>query len=110
MSKDFERLYQSVLEGERELKDSMNQATQKIQAVKFCDTFASDFERAQDIEQVRNQAPLDMIAELEKINARLDKQQSDSSKDALASRRREWLTIAIALLTLLATVLIGILK
>lgn len=113
MPKDLETESKRALDAMQEWNKSMERTSQKLKDAKFHNTstsFMPDFEKFQAMKRAQNQAPMDMVAELKAINERLDKQQNESSKETQASKRREWLTIIIGILTLAATVLIGILK
>jgi len=81
----------------------MEHALKDIQAVEFHDTFVSDLEKLQAIEQAQNQAPLDIVAEFKKLNEHL----AESDRE---SARRDRKNFIIAALTLMATVVIGVIS
>lgn len=60
-------------------------------------------------QQAADYAAVELATELKELKAQLEIQQAENAKAAQRSTRREWLTITIALLTLAATVLFGIL-
>ncbi len=56
-------------------------------------------------EQAADAAAVETAAALAELRAKLEKQQAETAKAARESRRREWLTIAIAAATLIVTII-----
>ena len=56
-------------------------------------------------EQAADAAAVETAAALAEIKARLEKQEAESAKAARASKIREWIVIAIAAATLIATII-----
>lgn len=112
MPQDFEKSAKMVLDAEQQWKENAERASQEMKAVKFHDTSASvmaDFEKLEAMNFAQNQAPLDMVAELKAINERLDLAEKGNRKQTTENRIWQAVCITIGLLTLIATVLFGML-
>lgn len=111
MSQDFEKSAKMVLDAEQQWKESAERASQEIKAFKFHDTSASlmaDLEKLEAINFAKNQAPLDMVAELKAINERLDADHRERIEAERDGKKRDRKTFFVAVLTLIATVAIGV--
>lgn len=105
MSQDLEQL---VRDAEKQYREESERLSEDLSHYEIHDTSKFDFEKFQAIERAQNQAPLDIVNELKIINERLDADRSERIESEKAGERRDRKTFIVAVLTLLATVAIGV--